>query len=85
LPMNDEYKELNKSEMADIRNSGGRNAGATTAALFLQEFVDSTPWVHLDIAGTSMTEKDRGYRVKGATGVAVRTLINLVLALSQPL
>ncbi len=83
LPMNDEYRELNKSEVADIKNSGGRNAGATTAALFLKEFVGSTPWVHLDIAGTSMSGKERGYLGKGATGVSVRTLINLVLSLDQ--
>jgi leucyl aminopeptidase len=83
LPMNDEYKELNRSDVADMKNTGGRNAGATAAALFLKEFVDSTPWVHLDIAGTSMADKDRGYYVKGANGVAVRTLISLVLSMSE--
>jgi leucyl aminopeptidase len=83
LPMNDEYKELNKSDVADIKNTGGRNAGATAAALFLKEFVDSVPWVHLDIAGTSMSDKDRGYHVKGANGVAVRTLVDLVLSISE--
>jgi leucyl aminopeptidase len=83
LPMNEEYKELNKSNIADIKNTGGRNAGAITAALFLSEFVESTPWVHLDIAGTLMTDKDRGYQVKGATGVAVRTLVDLVISLAE--
>jgi leucyl aminopeptidase len=63
---------------------GGRWAGAITAALFLGEFVDDVPWVHLDIAGTSMAEKDRGYLVKGATGVPVRTLIGLLMALARP-
>jgi len=83
MPMYEEYKEQNKSEVADIKNVGGRYAGAITAAQFLSEFVGDTPWVHLDIAGTSLSEKERGYLVKGATGVPVRTLINLALALSQ--
>ena len=58
-------------------------AGAITAALFVGEFAGDTPWVHLDIAGTSTTDKDRGYNVKGATGVPVRTLVNLVMALAE--
>jgi leucyl aminopeptidase len=82
MPMYEEYKEQNKSEVADIKNSGGRFGGAITAAQFLSEFVGDSPWVHLDIAGTSYTSKERGYVVKGATGVTVRTLINLVLALA---
>jgi len=57
LPLPDEYKELNKSDIADIKNSGGRYGGAITAALFLQEFVAETPWVHMDIAGPFMTDK----------------------------
>ncbi len=84
LPMFDEYKEQNKSDVADIKNSGGRNASSITAAQFLAEFAGDTPWVHLDIAATSMTEKERGYLVKGATGVPVRTLIGLVMALARP-
>jgi len=83
MPMFDEYKEQNKSDVADIKNTGGRWGGAITAAKFLAEFAEDTPWVHLDIAGTSMTEKERTYTVKGATGVAVRTLINLALSLAQ--
>ncbi len=83
MPMYDEYKEQNKSEVADIKNTGGRYAGAITAAQFLSEFVGDTPWVHLDIAGTFLSEKERGYLVKGATGVPVRTLIHLVLNLSR--
>jgi leucyl aminopeptidase len=79
MPMYDEYKELNKSDVADIKNSGGRYGGAITAAQFLHEFIEDTPWVHLDIAGTSRTDKDRNCLVKGETGVAVRTLVNLVL------
>ena len=83
MPMFDEYKELNKSDVADIKNTGGRWAGAITAAKFLAEFVGETPWVHLDIAGTSSTEKERGYSIKGATGVPVRTLVNVILSLTK--
>jgi len=83
MPMYEEYKELNKSDVADIKNTGGRWAGAITAAQFLAEFAEDTPWVHLDIAGTSQSEKDKAFLVKGATGVGVRTLVNLALALAQ--
>ncbi len=83
MPMYDEYKEQNKSDVADIKNVGGRFGGAITAAKFLAEFINDTPWVHLDIAGTSLSEKERGYLVKGATGVPVRTLVNLVLSLAK--
>ncbi|MEE8353176.1 MAG: leucyl aminopeptidase, partial [Dehalococcoidales bacterium] len=82
LPTYDEYKEQNKSEVADIKNTGGRNAGAITGALFIGEFAGDTPWVHLDIAGTNMLDKQRNYEVKGATGVPVRTLVNLVISLA---
>jgi len=83
MPMHEQYKEQNKSDIADIKNVGGRYGGAITAAQFLAEFVGDTPWVHLDIAGTSLSEKEQGYLVKGATGVSVRTLINLVLSLAK--
>jgi len=83
MPMYEEYKEQNKSDVADIKNVGGRYAGAITAAQFLAEFAGDTPWVHLDIAGTSMSEKERGHLTKGATGVPVRTLVNLVLSLAK--
>ncbi len=80
MPMFDEYHELIKSEVADIKNTGNRYGGAITGAKFLEDFVDKTPWVHLDIAGTYDTDKDKGYLVKGGTGVPVRTLVNFVLA-----
>jgi len=83
MPMFEEYKEQNKSDVADIKNTGGRYGGAITAAQFLAEFVDDTPWVHLDIAGTSMSDKERNFLVKGATGVPVRTLVYLVLSLAK--
>jgi leucyl aminopeptidase len=81
LPMFDEYKELIKSDIADVKNIGNRYGGAITAAKFLEEFVEKTPWVHLDLTGP-ISDKEKGYLVKGATGVPVRTLINLVLAMA---
>lgn len=83
LPMYEEYKEQLKSDVADIKNIGNRYGGAITGAKFLEEFVDKTPWVHLDIAGTYYTDKEKGYTIKGATGIPVRTLINLVLAMAH--
>lgn len=83
MPMDDDYKEQNKSDVADIKNTGGRWGGAITAAQFLAEFVGETPWVHLDIAGTDRSDKDKRFLVKGATGVTVRTLVNLVLSLAR--
>ena len=81
MPLHDDYKESNKSDIADVKNSGGRYGGAITAAQFLHEFIEDTPWVHIDIAGTSSTDKDKGAVVKGETGVIVRTLVNFVLSL----
>ncbi|MDD5126637.1 MAG: leucyl aminopeptidase [Dehalococcoidales bacterium] len=83
LPLFDEYREMIKGSVADIKNTGNRYGGAITAAKFLQEFAGDTPWVHLDIAGTNDTDKDKGYQVKGATGVPVRTLVNFAVALAQ--
>jgi len=83
LPMYEQAKEQLKSEVADIKNVGGKWGGAITAAHFLAEFAGDTPWAHLDIAGTSLSEKNRGYLVKGATGVTVRTLVNLALSLAK--
>jgi leucyl aminopeptidase len=82
LPLWKEYSEQIKSDIADIKNSGGRAAGAITAAAFLSNFVGTTPWVHLDIAGTAYTAEDgtkvKTYTPKGATGVGVRLLIKLL-------
>ena len=79
MPTFDDYKELFKSEIADFSNTGGRPAGAITAALFLKEFSGELPWVHLDIAGTAWAEDAKPYQPKGATGVGVRTLVELAL------
>ena len=78
LPLADEYRELNKSLIADIKNVGNKYGGAITAALFLSEFAGGVPWLHVDIAGTANSAKENGVIVKGATGVAVRTLCELV-------
>jgi len=83
LPMFPEYKDLNKSMVADVKNTGGRNAGSIAAAFFLKEFVDDRPWAHLDIAGVDFFEKEKGTIVKGASGIPVRTLVNLALDLAE--
>jgi leucyl aminopeptidase len=74
LPLWEEYHELIKSDIADMKNTGGRGGGVITAAALLSKFVQKYPWVHLDIAATSFTEKDRPYTPKGATGMGVRLL-----------
>jgi leucyl aminopeptidase len=80
LPMHREYREQLKSDYADIKNSGGRPAGAITAAWFLREFVGDFPWAHLDIAGTAWGEGKLPYQGKGATGVPVRLFVDWVLS-----
>jgi leucyl aminopeptidase len=79
MPTYPDYFEQLKSEIADFTNTGGRPAGAITAALFLREFVGELPWAHLDIAGTAWADETKPYQPKGATGVAVRTLAELAL------
>ncbi|MCH7987293.1 MAG: leucyl aminopeptidase [Acidobacteria bacterium] len=77
LPVDDDYRDNIKSAIADIQNVGkGRGGGATNAAIFLKEFVDDTPWIHLDIAGTAWLEEAKPGMAKGPSGVAVRTLIH---------
>jgi leucyl aminopeptidase len=78
LPLWDEFEELIKSPIADIKNSGGKNGGTITAAAFLRHFVGSTPWAHLDIAGTSYLDKAEGYRPAGGTGVGIRLLVDYI-------
>jgi leucyl aminopeptidase len=75
LPLDDDYKEQLKSNVADLKNVGGKWGGAITAAKFLEQFVDSTPWAHLDIAGPSWSEAETATRDAGATGCFVRTLV----------
>ena len=78
MPIHELQKDALRSEIADMKNSGERWGGAINAAHFLREFVNDTPWVHLDIAGPSQSPKERGYHGKGATGVGVRTLVELI-------
>jgi leucyl aminopeptidase len=83
LPEWDDYKELIRSEWADMKNSGGRWGGATSAALFLKEFVDCPSWAHLDIAGTAYAEHETSREAKGATGAGVRVTIAFLESLSR--
>jgi leucyl aminopeptidase len=78
LPLDKEYTKQIKSDIADIKNIGGRKAGTITAAAFLKEFAEGLSWAHLDIAGTAWGDDAKPYRSKGPTGIAVRTLINIV-------
>jgi leucyl aminopeptidase len=80
MPIFDDYKEQFKSEIADFSNTGGRPGGSITGALFVKEFAGDLPWVHLDIAGTAWAEEAKPYQPKGATGVGVRTLVQLAMA-----
>ncbi len=78
LPLDDEYKEQIRSSIADIVNSGGRWGGAITAAMFLKEFAEETPWIHLDIAGTAWMEEQKPWIAKGPSGIALRSLVEFV-------
>lgn len=77
FPTNEEYKEVLKGDIGDLKNSTTGGAGSITAGLFLGEFVNDVPWVHLDIAGPAYVDKGKGYLPKGATGIPVKTLYNL--------
>jgi leucyl aminopeptidase len=79
LPLWEEYRDLMKSDIADVKNAGGRPAGSISAGWFLREFVDGFPWAHLDIAGTAYTDREDATRVKGPTGVGVRLFSEFVL------
>ena len=79
MPLDDDYKEQLKSAFADMANVGGRPAGSITAALFLSEFAEQTPWVHLDIAGTAWLDEAKPYMSKGPIGVGVRTFVDLAM------
>jgi leucyl aminopeptidase len=83
LPLDDEYKEHIRSSIADIVNSGGRWGGAITAAMFLKEFAEETPWIHLDIAGTAWTEDQKPWIAKGPSGIALRSLVEFVKSFAE--
>jgi leucyl aminopeptidase len=83
LPLDDEYKKQIRSTIADIMNTGGRAGGPITAAMFLKEFAEDTPWIHLDIAGTGWIEEQKPWIAKGPSGVALRSLVEFVKGLSN--
>ena len=85
MPVFDDYRDLLKSEIADTINVGGRYGGAITAALFVGEFAGDLPWAHLDIAGTAWNDESKPYAPKGPTGVGVRALTALAVAMSRGL
>jgi leucyl aminopeptidase len=77
MPADDEYRELLKTVYADIGNVGGRAGGASSAAVFLKEFVGDTPWIHVDIAGTAWLDDAKPYMAKGPTGIPIGTFVKL--------
>jgi leucyl aminopeptidase len=83
LPVDEEYREMLKSNIADMMNVGGRWGGAVTAAMFLKEFVGDTPWIHLDIAGVAWMEDTKPWIAKGPSGVPVRSLVEFVQDLAR--
>jgi len=83
LPLDEEYRDLIRSDIADIKNTGGRYGGAITAAMFLKEFAEDTPWIHLDIASMAWLDEAKPWTAKGPTGVAVRSIIEWVRSYSR--
>jgi leucyl aminopeptidase len=82
LPLYEDYSSAMKSDIADLKNTGGRPAGTLTASAFLKAFAGDTPWVHLDIAGTAYLDNESAWQAKGPTGTPVRAFISLVEQLS---
>jgi leucyl aminopeptidase len=82
MPLYEDYSSAMKSDIADLKNTGGRPAGTLTASAFLKAFVDDTPWIHLDIAGTAYLDGESAWQAKGPTGTPVRAFISLVEQLS---
>lgn len=78
MPLFDEYKEIIKSDIADLKNTGGKNGSLVSSAYFLYEFAEKVPWVHLDIAGTAWVEKEKPYMPKGASGIGVRLILSFL-------
>ena len=82
MPYYEDYSNAMKSDIADLKNTAGRAAGTLTAAAFLRAFVDDTPWIHLDIAGTAYLDTESAWQAKGPTGTPVRALVALVDAVA---
>jgi len=78
LPLDDDYRDVIKSTIADIKNTGGRYGGAINAAMFLKEFVEDTPWIHLDIAAVAWVDDPKPWSASGPTGVAVRSIVEWI-------
>lgn len=83
LPLDDEYRDQIRSDIADIKNSGGRYGGAITAAMFLKEFAEDTPWIHLDIAGMAWQDEVKPWAAKGPTGVGVRSIVEWIRSYAE--
>jgi leucyl aminopeptidase len=83
LPLYDDFDRQIKSDIADIKNTGGRPGGAETAGAFLKNFVADVPWIHLDIAGTAYLDNESSYQAKGPTGTPVRAFVALVEDLAK--
>jgi len=83
MPLDDEYRDLIKSTIADVANSGGRFGGMITAGKFLQEFVGDTPWIHVDIAGTAWNDDEKPYLPKGPSGIGIRTLVEFAMGFDE--
>jgi leucyl aminopeptidase len=84
LPVEDDYLEMIRSNIADIMNTGGRWGGAITAAMFLKEFAEDTPWIHLDIAGVAWMEEQKPWIAKGPSGIPVRSIVEWVRSYARP-
>jgi leucyl aminopeptidase len=84
LPLYDDFSTQIKSDIADLKNTGGRAGGAETAAAFLKAFAGDTPWIHLDIAGTAYLDGESAHQAKGPTGTPVRALVAFVEDLAAP-
>ncbi|MGC1299136.1 MAG: leucyl aminopeptidase [Alloacidobacterium sp.] len=83
LPLDDDYREQIRSDIADIKNTGGRYGGAITAAMFLKEFAEDTPWIHLDIASMAWLDETKPWTAKGPTGIAVRSIVEWARSYSK--
>ena len=82
MPIDDEYQQMIKSDIADIRNTGsGKGGGASTGAWFIKEFAGDTPWIHLDIAVDLLDRRRPPWLAKGPTGVAIRSIVDFALKL----
>jgi leucyl aminopeptidase len=83
LPLDDDYRDVIKSSIADIRNTGGRYGGAINAAMFLKEFAEDTPWIHLDIAAVAWVDEAKPWMASGPTGIAVRSVVEWIRNFAQ--